>query len=228
MTTKDFTLSDFNKVEISGAFEFEIIRGDGYKVQVTGGNFPHLRVEVKGDTLIIRRQGIDWFAPFHGRPNAGITMPLLKGLEISGATIGKISGFQADNDLTIKLTGASRLEMAECQAADVEVDISGASTVTGDIVAKGTSGFEASGASTIELKGEGADLKLELSGASKAELKRYAVRNADVKISGASNGTVNLNGKLNADISGASNLSWTGTPVMGDIRTSGASSLNRK
>jgi len=59
-------------------------------------------------------------------------------------------------------------------------------------------------------------------------LGKFPTQNADVEISGASNGTINLNGKLNADVSGASNLYWSGTPIMGDIQTSGASNLRRK
>jgi hypothetical protein len=78
------------------------------------------------------------------------------------------------------------------------------------------------------MEGAANNITLKTTGASKAELGKFPTQNADVEISGASNGTINLNGKLNADVSGASNLYWSGTPIMGDIQTSGASNLRRK
>ena len=54
------------------------------------------------------------------------------------------------------------------------------------------------------------------------------VNNADVRLSGATSGTVNLNGRLDADLSGASKLSYLGEPTMGNINTSGASTLSKK
>ena len=48
-----------------------------------------------------------------------------------------------------------------------------------------------------------------------------------IGLSGASDGTVNLTGTLDADVSGASKLRYYGNPTMGDIETSGASSIKK-
>ena len=58
MTTKNFDLKDFTRIEVGGAFEVDIARGDSFHVTVTADDFPHVRVETLNDTLIIRRQGI--------------------------------------------------------------------------------------------------------------------------------------------------------------------------
>jgi len=68
----------------------------------------------------------------------------------------------------------------------------------------------------------------DVSGASRFNLGGFMVNNADVTFSGASNGTVNLSGKLDANLSGASKLSYIGEPTMGNVNTSGASTLSKK
>ncbi|MFC1965289.1 GIN domain-containing protein, partial [Chloroflexota bacterium] len=66
-----------------------------------------------------------------------------------------------------------------------------------------------------------------VSGASRFNLGGFIVNNANVTFSGASKGTVNLNGRLDANLSGASKLSYVGEPTMGTIKTSGGSSLGK-
>ena len=59
-------------------------------------------------------------------------------------------------------------------------------------------------------------------------LASFQVGNADVKLKGASHSTVNMDGQLDANLSGASKLYWLGKPVMGDVKTAGASTVSRK
>jgi hypothetical protein len=228
MATKDYDLKDFTRIEVGGAFEVEITRSDSFKVSITADDFPHVRVEKRDDTLVIRRQGIEWFAPFHGRPKATVTLPALIELEVSGASRGKFENFQSDDNLTVDLSGASHVEALNISAGTIEVKATGASSLTGGIKAAKDAKFEATGASRIELTGTGANIVMKVSGASRAELGEFPVQNASLEISGASKAIINLNGKLDADVSGASKLLWSGSPIMGDIQTSGASTLRRK
>jgi hypothetical protein len=228
METKDFELKDFTRIELDGAFEAEVTRSDSFRVSITADDFPHIRVEKRDHTLVIRRQGIEWFAPFHGRPRAMVTLPALKGLDISGASRGKFENFQSDDSLTVNLSGASHGEALNISAVKIDVKVTGASSLTGNIKAKKDAKLEASGASRIELAGTGANVVMKVNGASKAELSEFPVQNANLEISGASNASVNLNGRLDANVSGASKLFWSGSPIMGDIQTSGASNLRRK
>jgi len=77
-------------------------------------------------------------------------------------------------------------------------------------------------------KGLPTTLLANVSGASHFNLDDFIANNADVNFSGASRGTVNLNGRLDANLSGASRLWYIGEPTMGDINTSGASAISRK
>ena len=63
---------------------------------------------------------------------------------------------------------------------------------------------------------------------SKLELDNFTVNDVDIEVSGGSNAVVNMDGTLNAEVSGASSLYYIGNPVMGDIDISGASSVRKK
>lgn len=228
MATKEFNLSGFTRVEVGAAFYAEIIQGDTFKVSVTADDFPHIRVEVVNDTLKVGRQGIEWFAPFHSQPKAIITMPILNGVSFSGASRGSVQNFVSKENLDVIVSGASHLEARNISAGEIGIEISGASGLIGDIKGTGNAKIEVTGASKLELTGTAQDVDLEVNGASRAEMSKFTVQAANVEISGASNSTINLNGKLDANVSGASTLYWSGSPIMGNIQTSGASNLRRK
>ncbi len=80
----------------------------------------------------------------------------------------------------------------------------------------------------MQLEGSAGDLVVDASGASLAKLADFTVDNASVNLSGASNGTVNLGGRLDADLSGASSLGYIGEPTMGDIVLTDASNLKKQ
>ena len=228
MNTREYDFKDFTRIEAGGAFKVNIERGDTYRVTVTAGDHSHIRVEKDGDTLVIERRGVEWLAPFHGRPEATIIMPVLNGIDISGASEGTVRNFDGDADLDIKVTGASHVKAYNITAGAVDVKVLGASTLEGDIKARKDARLEVSGASKIELDGSGTNAKLMVYGASRAELADFPLQNASLDIAGASNAKVNLSGKMDANVAGASHLYWSGTPVMGSIKTSGASTLSSR
>ena len=87
---------------------------------------------------------------------------------------------------------------------------------------------ELSGASTLNGEGRGNDLVLLVAGASNLDLTNFPVTNGDLSVSGASQATVNLDGTLDAMVSGASTVYYIGEPTMGDIHVSGESTINKK
>lgn len=226
METREFDFSDFTRVEVSSAFEVEIDQSDSYSVSITADDnlFDYIAVSKHGATLQIRLKTARYIGTTQ---RASITMPDLYGLEFSGATHGAVQGFGSSHDFTLQLSGASSLGMVDMSAGDIRFDVSGASRVTGDITA-GDADLDISGASTVELQGSGSNIVVDASGASGVRLADFPVNNANVKLSGASNGTVNLDGRLDANLSGASRLSYIGEPTMGTINTSGGSILSEK
>jgi len=225
LDTQEFNFSDFTHVEVGSAFEVEIVQSDSYSVSVTADDnlFDYILVSKQGTTLKISLKTAQYIDT---TTRAEISMPQLHSLELSGATHGTVSGFSSTESLEVELSGASSLDLAEMSAGDVEFDVSGASKVTGDITASDAK-FDLSGASTAQLEGSASDIIVKASGASRVELAGFPVNNADINFSGASTGTVNLDGRLDADLSGASKLSYIGEPTMGTINTSGGSTLSK-
>jgi hypothetical protein len=207
LETEEYTFANFTAVEINSAFEFEIKQSGSYSINVTADDnvIDYVQVSKDGQTLKIGLGRVLLHGPVTLR--ASVTMPELSGLTVSGASRGTVSDFSSTGGLDMTVSGASR--------------------VTGDITADNV-GFDISGASTIQLEGSANDLNANVSGASHFNLDDFMVNDAQVNFSGASTGTVNLNGRLDANLSGASRLWYIGEPTMGDINTSGASTISKK
>ena len=224
LDTQEMDFSGFTRVEVGYAFEVEIVRSDSYTVSITADDnlFEYIQVSKEGETLKVGLKPA--FRYTFTTLRAEITMPDLYELQLSGAAHGTVEGFSSSHDFILDLSGASSLDMVDMSAGDIEFDISGASRVTGDITA-GDADFDVSGASSVQLQGSTSDIVIDASGASHVELADFPVNNADVTLSGASRSTVNLDGRLDADLSGASHLTYIGTPTLGIIDTSGGSTI---
>lgn len=203
--TRTYNFTDFARVEVGYAFQVEVVQSDSYSVSITANEdiFNNIQVSQEGETLKIH---LTQSATF-GTRKAEITMPDLRAINLSGAAKGTIKGFSSSDDFTLDLSGASKLD-GDLTAGDVD--------------------FHVSGASTVELDGSAQDIDVDTSGASHVKLADFSVRNADVTLRGASSGTVNLSGKLDADLSGASHLEYVGEPTLGTINTSGSSTLRKE
>ncbi|HJX69099.1 MAG TPA: DUF2807 domain-containing protein [Dehalococcoidia bacterium] len=208
LETEQYAFGNFTRVEISSAFVFEIGYSDSYGINVTVDDnvMDYVQVTQEGQTLKIRLRTV----PFLRRVTlrASVAMPELSGVTVSGASVGTVSGFSSTEGLNITVSGASII-------------------VEGDITA-GDIGFDVSGASIVQLEGSADDMVAVVSGASTFNLDDFTVNNAVVNVSGASTGIINLDGRLDANVSGASTLLYIGDPVMGTINVSGASTLREK
>jgi len=209
IVTQEENITGFDKVDVSQAFKVNISQGDTFRVviRIDDNLVEYLEVVKRGNTLTI---GLKPGRPYNIRKatmEAEVTMPDLTGLELSGASHATITGFKSTKRLDVDVSGASHLR-GDIEASDARFDVSGASQVT--------------------LSGSGQDVVIDASGASQVDLSAFPVADANVKASGASKATVNPSGRLDADASGASHIYYLGSPTLGKIDTSGASSINRK
>jgi hypothetical protein len=209
IVTEEFDIRGFSRVDVSNAFQVEVIQGSSYRIEVRVDDElrEHLRIEKRGETLVIALKPYRSYNLRNATMEAEVHMPDLRGIEASGASDVRISGFSSDQDF--------------------EVDLSGASYLDGEITAREVR-IEASGASRVRLRGKAEDLSLDVSGASNLDLEDFPVQNADIELSGASEAEVVLSGILDIDVSGASRLYYVGTPTVGRIELSGASSIKRR
>jgi len=227
METREFDFADFTRVDVGYAFEVDVTRADTHSVSITMNDnlFDYLDVTLSGTTLRIRMLSNHNYVRATRR--ASVTLPVLRSLELSGASRGEVSGFSGGDDVDFEVSGASSLTLVGIRVDGASFDVSGASRATGDItMADGD--FSVSGASTVELEGRADDIRLEVSGASTARLADFPMKSADVRVSGASNATVDVSDRLDIDISGASRLVYDGDAELGSVQVSGGSTLSRR
>jgi hypothetical protein len=250
--TRQFDFIGFTAVDIGSAFNYEIIQAESYAIDITADSdlFKYIEVNLEHNTLKIRFDNFPRLGFFNGTiPNlqARIAMPRLTSLEISGASNGMASGFTSADDLDVELSGASSLKMADMAVGDINLEISGSSRIHGEINAardvilnmsgasiantgiesEGNINMKISGASRPALQGSARNMQIEASGASLLEMERFEVHDAAVTLSGSSRGTIILDGRLDVELSGASQLYDYGEPAIGKFDISGGSEFRR-
>jgi hypothetical protein len=201
---KDFTVTDFDKLQMGDAFNITVEQGDLFQIKATGDrrNIDDLIVDKDGSTLRIR---FDNSRNRKHDTSIKITMPSLQKLSFSGATDSRVSGFTDLDNLDIHLSGASVCQL-DVNAGHVDALVSGASY--------------------LYMNGAGYDIRVDLSGASVLKAFHYAVEKANIKASGASDGNVLVTGNLDALATGASVIIYRGNPAV-TSEVSGASTVKQ-
>jgi hypothetical protein len=223
LTTRGYDFTGFTAVDVGSAFTVVITRADACSVNITTREslFKDIRVVNSSGTL---RISLSWPGAIIGSRTleAHITMPELTSLEVSGATKATVTGFQSADRLSVRVSGASTLDL-DAETGDFTGDISGASRFTAR-VKTGRADIGLSGASTLRLEAETGDFALNSSGASDtagrlnaASTDLYLTGASDLQISG-SGGNLRLNG------SGASEARLTGLVLEdADVQLNGGS-----
>jgi hypothetical protein len=206
VVTEEFDLSGFDRVEVSNAFDVQIRQGDDFSVtaRVDDSVVEYLEIVQQGDTLRIGLKPHTYTMVNVETLEAEVTMPELRGLEVSGAGIVSLAGFQSSEAFY--------------------ADVSGASSLHGDLRTGGVR-FDVSGSSDAQLSGSGEDLVMNVSGASSVDLAEFPVGDADIQVSGASSAAVNVSGRLDVEASGGSHVRYRGDPTLGSVDSSGGSSI---
>ena len=89
-------------------------------------------------------------------------------------------------------------------------------------------GIDASGGSQVDMQGQASDLTVNASGGSQLHLYNFAVRNANVNLSGGSQTEISPSGRIDANLSGGSHLFYAGNPTLGNINASGGAAISKR
>ncbi len=130
---------------------------------------------------------------------------------------------------TEKSIKSSRRIAVKVTAPNIErIDAGGVAKVLAMSINNAKLTIDISGASKVSVGGETTDLTVDVSGASKTDAEQLRAVNANVDSSGASKVVVNVTGQLKADASGASRITYVGSPANVDKRSSGAGKVSPK
>lgn len=225
--TKEYKFGKITSIEASSVYDIEVTQGNSGTVKVVYDEFfkdrlmvnyinGKLNLEVASTKMRNNNRNIEGIKVY-------LQMPTIEELDLSGASSLKAMGSFKTDELDVELSGASSISGLVISGNDLSLDCSGASTLNlkGDFK---TIEAEISGASEIVLNSNSTVFEGEFSGAS--TVKVYGDhKNTDVVCSGASNLT--LEGKtdyIKSVTTGASNLkAQEFTALNGYAQVSGAS-----
>jgi len=197
-------LGNFTALEISSAFEVELVQGNtpGVALEVDERYIDQVHTEIKGDKLRLYTKGT---IKNPKKMKAIITFTDLESLQLSGATKVSAAGSLNFRDLVINASGATKMDI-ELQADKLRLNTTGASN--------------------IALAGQANAFAIDLSGASKLNAYKLKVGDGSIKVAGASKADVYFSGRLDVNASGASKVNYRGGATLGKVNTSGASKVS--
>lgn len=228
LVEKSYAYKDFTALEISSAFDVEVLEGDYRVIIEVDDRYLHdLKVKQRGGVLEIGLDRGFHFSLFDmGRKmKATITMPKLDALEAVGATSVNIaSPMTFGDDVQITLTGASTLQ-GDIQTKTVSFDLAGAATYDGKIESEYLEA-EIVGASNMNVSGSTKSARIDSVGASGFNGDDFTTGTLEAEATGASSVELEATEEVNLNASGASNITIHGTPRVVSQDSSGASSID--
>ena len=247
--TKDFSISGaYNALEVEDAFDVTV-SDLATQVTITAGEkvMPNVVVETVDSTLKIYLKG------WHTNLGKEMTVILPYNFDLRSVDLSGASEFHSEyglegNKVEVELSGASDF-YCDIDADEVDINLSGASNFIGEVLADEIE-IDLTGSSNIKGYVEALDLDLELSGASDATLEgqvdmlminlsgasnikktingnRYgfACDQCEGTMTGASNVYIHCDGTIKVNLSGASDLHYTGNAATSGCTTSGGSNI---
>ena len=174
----------------------------GVKV-ITSGDPDDVETRVSGDILEIRQASSSWFS-WNDQVKVLVSMPYLDNLSASGGSDVESNGQLRGEKLRLKASGG----------ADVSLE-----------VAYEWMEVNTSGGSDVELKGTTGLLELSCSGGSDFDGCNLMAAEADLHTSGGADACISVDEKLYARASGASDITYYGSPRIVDADTSGGADI---
>lgn len=207
ITIETRDVSDFSKIDVSGAFKVDITYGSEEKVEVEVPDNLQKYVKVKaragklyieGDSKTSIKSSCDLL--IH------IKTARLNDFELSGASSIQLNNTLKDDSFSLESSGATNFK-GTLDVNEVEMDLSGASSA--------------------RLEGRATKALVDLSGASNLTDYEFEIEDAFIDLSGASTAKITSLKSIKADVSGASSLHYKGNPAKNDVIKSGASSVKK-
>ncbi|CAM9880455.1 unnamed protein product, partial [Chrysoparadoxa australica] len=179
----------FTSIVVSGGVRLEVEYEQGEQtVEVVGPNAHQVQMKVKNGVLKI--------SPARLRASleetvVKIKVEYLNELTMSGESDVELMGHASQTDLKVNISGASKLH--------VSADFNHLK-------------MNCSGASTVKLDGTALESKMQISGASKVKGSTFLIEKLKLQSSGASHSTLAIGEELTVAVSGASEVTYVGTP----------------
>lgn len=205
-------VNDFTGVRISSAIDLYISQGDEVGVAVSSSDNKvrdRIKTEVKDGVLRIWFDGGNGWNDWKGNKHmkAYVSVKTLNMIKADGACDVELMGKIKAEKMSIDLGGASDLS-GQLDCAELDMDVNGASDT--------------------KLTGNVGSISIRLNGASSIKGWGLVTDFCDIDANGASSINVTVNKEMKVKASGASDINYKGNGIIREMKSSGASSINRK
>lgn len=228
--TREFKIDgSYTELEVENAFDV-VVSDTVSDIVITAGEniMPKIIVDKSGSKLKIRLKALTRTFGSEMKVILPYSADLVD-VELSGACELRTGFPLKGQKVSVDLSASSNF-YGDIEASKVELDLSGASETRGSVSAT-LLGVELSGASEATLMGEVTTLQVEISGASNIIKRivgnRYALVCDECRgsISGSSEAYIHCDGSIKVDLSGDSELHYTGNAATTGSSNSGGSSI---
>jgi phage shock protein PspC (stress-responsive transcriptional regulator) len=207
--SKNYIVSDFNNIQVNGAYNVKIVKDTTRELTAHGPerDIRYLSITTINNTLYIQQNRPFRICIFCSNEEITIEVatPELTTLRLNGASDVHVRGFTDEHVMELITFGASSLQIDGLQVRDLRIDMNGSST--------------------IELSGSTEKLYAKQFGANELNLSNLYTKNATIEASGANETRIDVSETLKVNLSGASEVSYSGTPKV-DSKVSTASDLH--
>ncbi|PZX51337.1 head GIN domain-containing protein [Algoriphagus chordae] len=207
-STETRTPGHFTKVHSGGSWEVIMTEGNKEEVRIEakGVDLSKVKTEIDGDVLTV---GLVKGSYNNVKLKFYITYKELEGVKCSGSGTIEVTSPVISDEFYAGLSGSGDIIMDRLEAEELTVSISGS-----------------------------ADLKIKAGAVDEAEIKQsgsgdfngenLAIGDLEVSKSGSGDTHVGDLGKVSVRSSGSGDVIYSGSPRLGDIRTSGSSSIRKR
>lgn len=176
------------------------------RIEVRGVELNKVKTEIDGDVLSV---GLVKGNYNNVRLKFYITYKELEGVKCSGSGTLEVTSPVRSEEFYVGLSGSGDVIMDELESEELSVSISGSA----DLKIKG---------------GSVKDAEIKQSGSGDFYGENLAIGRLEVSKSGSGDTHVGDLGKVSVSASGSGDVTYTGSPQLGDIRTSGSSSIRKR
>ena len=204
-TTRDFALSGFTGVELTGPDDVTIRRGDAFSISARGPQavLDELEIKVDGDRLTIgrKREGFSVGRRDGEDADIRITMPRLTAVRLTGS--GEIDADAMEGDsVEVAITGSGDVRVGRLAAKRAAVTVSGSGDLDVDGGAVGDASFQVTGSGGIDAEPLAATT-LDIAITGSGDVEAQATGTADVRILGSGDATVTGGAKCATRVTGS-------------------------
>lgn len=200
----------FNAIRVSGGIDLFLSQAESVSLAVSAANESlkeNIKTSIEDGVLIIAYKGEKVWVRKDRKLKVYVSFKDLNNLQASGACDVIVSGAITTPSLVLQMSGACDFK-GKIAVTDLKLNLSGAS----DAKISGT-------ANKVEVVSSGA-----------SDLKGYDLVTdyCDANVSGASDVNITVKTELNANAKGASSIYFKGDALIREMKSSGASSIERK